>query len=96
MLDRTHDILDDQPLSDAAAGFAKERLKSFIDRLENLESEIKDRNNDKRDLYAEAKGEGFDVKALREILKIRKQDADERAEREAIVDLYMQALGMLG
>jgi uncharacterized protein (UPF0335 family) len=96
MLDRTHDIPADQPLSDAAAGFAKERLKSFIDRLENLESEIKDRNNDKRDLYAEAKGEGFDVKALREILKIRKQDADERAEREAIVDLYMQALGMLG
>ena len=90
MLDRT------EPLSDATAGFAKEQLKSFIERLERMDEEIKALNADKRDIYAEAKGCGFDVKALREILKIRRLDADQRAEHEAIVDLYMQALGMVG
>lgn len=90
MLDRT------EPLSDAAAGFAKEQLKAFIERLERMDEEIKALNADKRDIYAEAKGCGFDVKALREILKIRRLDADQRAEHEAIVDLYMQALGMVG
>ena len=79
-----------------AAGFAKEHLKSFIERLERMDEEIKALNDDKRDIYAEAKGCGFDVKAIREILKIRRLDADTRAEHEAIVDLYMQALGMLG
>jgi uncharacterized protein (UPF0335 family) len=90
MLDRT------EPLSDAPVGFAKEHLKSFIERLERMDEEIKALNEDKRDIYAEAKGCGFDVKALREILKIRRLDADQRAEHEAIVDLYMQALGMVG
>lgn len=94
MLDRTA-IPDDQPLSDAAAGVAKEHLKSFVERLERMDEEIKALNDDKRDIYAEAKGCGFDVKAIREILKIRRLDADARAEHEAIVDLYMQALGML-
>ena len=51
---------------------------------------------DIKDVFAEAKGTGFDTKALRQILAIRKQDADQRAEQEAIVDLYLQALGMLG
>ncbi|MDQ0303893.1 MULTISPECIES: DUF2312 domain-containing protein [Ancylobacter] len=90
------DIPNDQPLSDAAAGFAKEQLKSFIERIERLEEEKKTIADDIKDVFAEAKGTGFDTKALREILKIRKQDADQRAEHEAIVDLYMQALGMLG
>ncbi|GLK70432.1 DUF2312 domain-containing protein [Ancylobacter dichloromethanicus] len=89
------DIPNDQPLSDAAAGFAKEQLKSFIERIERLEEEKKTIADDIKDVFAEAKGTGFDTKALREILKIRKQDADQRAEHEAIVDLYMQALGML-
>ncbi|PZQ79897.1 MAG: hypothetical protein DI549_18935 [Ancylobacter novellus] len=88
-------VVVDQPLSDAAAGFAKEQLKSFIERIERLEEEKKTIADDIKDVFAEAKGSGFDVKALRDILKIRKQDADERAEHEAIVDLYMQALGML-
>ncbi|GAB4067067.1 DUF2312 domain-containing protein [Ancylobacter sonchi] len=90
------DIPNDQPLSDAAAGFAKEQLKSFIERIERLEEEKKTISEDIKDVFAEAKGTGFDVKALREILKIRKQDADQRAEHEAIVDLYLQALGMVG
>ena len=89
------DIPNDEPLSDAAAGFAKEQLKSFIERIERLEEEKKTIAEDIKDVFAEAKGTGFDVKALRAILKIRKQDADQRAEHEAIVDLYMQALGMI-
>ena len=88
------DIPNDQPLSDAAAGFAKEQLKSFIERIERLEEEKQTIADDIKDVFLEAKGTGFDVTALREILKIRKQDADQRAEREAIVDLYLQALGM--
>ena len=90
------DIPNDQPLSDAAAGFAKEQLKSFIERIERLEEEKKTVTDDIKDVFAEAKGVGFDTKALRQILAIRKQDADQRAEQEALVDLYMQALGMLG
>ncbi|WP_428031517.1 DUF2312 domain-containing protein [Ancylobacter sp.] len=89
------DIPNDQPLSDAAAGFAKEQLKSFIERIERLEEEKQTIADDIKDVFAEAKGTGFDTKALREILKIRKQGADQHAEHEAIVDLYMQALGML-
>jgi uncharacterized protein (UPF0335 family) len=86
----------DQPLSDAAAGFARDQLKSFIERIERLEEEKKTIADDIKDVFAEAKGNGFDTKALREILRIRKQDADQLAEHEAIVDLYKQALGMLG
>ncbi|GAB4071725.1 DUF2312 domain-containing protein [Ancylobacter sonchi] len=90
------DIPNDQPLSDAAAGFAKEQLKSFIERIERLEEEKATISEDIKDVFAEAKGTGFDVKALREILRIRKQDADQLAEHDAIVDLYRQALGMVG
>ncbi|HSI41765.1 MAG TPA: DUF2312 domain-containing protein [Xanthobacteraceae bacterium] len=90
------DLPEDQPLSDAAAGFAKEQLRSFIERIERLEEEKASISSDIKDVFAEAKGTGFDVKALRTILQIRKQDADQRAELESIVDLYLQALGMVG
>jgi uncharacterized protein (UPF0335 family) len=70
-------------------------LRGYIERVENLNTEIKQLNDDKRDVFAEAKGNGFDVKALKEIVKIRGQDANERAERDTIVETYMQALGML-
>nr|WP_284145293.1 DUF2312 domain-containing protein [Xanthobacter aminoxidans] len=80
--------------SDSPAGFAKEQLKSFIERIERLEEEKKAIADDIKDVFAEAKANGFDVKALRTILKIRKEDVDERKEHEAIVDLYMQALGI--
>jgi uncharacterized protein (UPF0335 family) len=89
------DAPNDQPLSDAAAGFAKEQLKSFIERIERLEEEKKTIADDIKDVFAEAKGNGFDAKALRAILRIRKQDADQLAEHQAIVDLYLEALGML-
>ena len=76
------------------AGFAADQLRSFVERLERLQEEIDSINEDKRDAYAEAKGSGFDVKIIREVLKIRRQDKSEREEREAVLDLYLQALGM--
>lgn len=78
-----------------AARFAKDQLKSIIERIERLEEEKKTIADDIRDVYAEAKGNGFDVKALRAIIRLRKQDADERREAETILETYMQALGML-
>lgn len=81
--------------SDAPAGFAKDQLRSFVERVERLEEEIKALNSDKRDIFAEAKSNGFDVDAIKAILKIRRQDADERHEHDAIVELYAQALGMM-
>ena len=78
-----------------AATFAKDQLKSIIERIERLEEEKKTISDDIRDVYAESKGNGFDVKALRQIVRLRKQDANERQEHETIVETYMQALGML-
>ena len=78
-----------------ATRFAKDQLKSVIERVERLEEEKKTISDDIRDVYAEAKGNGFDVKALRTIIRMRKQDANEREEQETIVETYMQALGML-
>jgi len=78
-----------------ATRFAKDQLKAFVERVERLEEEKKAIADDIRDVYAEAKGNGFDVKALRTIIRMRKQDANERAEEETILETYMQALGML-
>jgi uncharacterized protein (UPF0335 family) len=75
--------------------FAKDQLKAFVERVERLEEEKKAIADDIRDVYAEAKGNGFDVKALRVIVRLRKEDADERREHETIVETYMHALGML-
>lgn len=76
-------------------GNSKEQLKSIIERIERLEEEKKATSDDIRDVYAEAKGNGFDVKALRTIVRMRKQDAQERREQEEIIDNYKLALGML-
>jgi uncharacterized protein (UPF0335 family) len=75
--------------------FAKDQLKAFVERVERLEEEKKAIADDIRDVYAEAKGSGFDVKALRAIIRMRKEDADERREHETILETYMHALGML-
>jgi uncharacterized protein (UPF0335 family) len=80
---------------DAATSFAKDQLKAIVERIERLEEEKKTISDDIRDVYAEAKGNGYDVKALRTIVRMRKQDANERAEHETILETYMQALGML-
>ena len=84
-------IKDEPP----ATRFAKDQLKAFVERVERLEEEKKAITDDIRDVYAEAKGNGFDVKALRTVVRLRKQDADERREQETILDTYLHALGML-
>jgi len=82
---------DNQP----AHRFAKDRLKAFVERVEKLEEEKKTISDDVRDVYAEAKANGYDVKALRKVVQLRKQDKDERAEQEAILETYLHALGMI-
>ena len=88
-------VAKDEPKDDPSARFAQDQLKAIVERIEHLEEEKKAIADDIRDVYAEAKGNGFDVKALRTILKLRKQDRDERQEHEALVELYMSALGMI-
>lgn len=78
-----------------AHGVARDQLRSFIERIERLEEEKKTIADDIKDVYGEAKGMGFEVKILKEVIKIRKMDRDERAEREAILDTYLAALGMI-
>ena len=79
----------------AGTRFAKDHLKAFVERIERLEEEKKALSDDIRDVYAEAKATGFDVKALRTIIRMRKEDTDERKEHEAILETYLLALGML-
>lgn len=76
-------------------GVAVDQLKSIIGRVEKLEEEKAGISADIRDVFAEAKGNGFDVKAIRSIIKIRKMDAQEREEQETVLDTYLHALGML-
>jgi uncharacterized protein (UPF0335 family) len=78
-----------------ATRFAVDQLKSIIERIERLEEEKKAISEDIKDVYAESKGNGFDVKALRTIIRMRKQDPNERQEEESILETYMSALGML-
>ncbi|MCB8839559.1 DUF2312 domain-containing protein [Aurantimonas sp. VKM B-3413] len=76
-------------------GVAQDQLRSFVERIERLEEEKKTIADDIKDVYAEAKGNGFDTKVLRRVISLRKQDQNERQEQEAILDLYLQALGMM-
>src|ERR1700747_2786868 len=80
---------------ETAHRFAKDQLKAFVERVEKLEEEKKAISDDIRDVFAEAKSSGFDVKALRKVISLRKQDADERKEQEAILETYLLALGMI-
>ena len=76
-----------------AGGIAAQRLKSFIERIERLEEEKAALAADVREVYSEAKGEGFDAKIMRQIVRLRKMDNNDRQEQEAILDLYKAALG---
>jgi uncharacterized protein (UPF0335 family) len=69
-------------------------LHTFVERIERMNEEIKALNDDKRDIYAEAKGAGFDAKVLKKVVAIRTQDRDKRHEEETILDCYLAALGM--
>lgn len=73
-------------------GIAGDRIRSIIERIERLEEEIKDLMEAKKEIFAEAKGEGLDVKVLKEILKLRKQDKDERDEQETLLEVYLRAM----
>ena len=77
-----------------AGGVAGDHLKSFIERIERLEEEKKALGDDIRDVYSEAKANGFEVKIMRQIVKIRKMDKDELDEQEALLETYLLALGM--
>jgi uncharacterized protein (UPF0335 family) len=80
---------------EVAHRFAKDQLKALVERVERLEEEKKAIADDIRDVYGEAKVNGFDVTALRTIVRLRKQDVEQRKEQEAILETYMHALGML-
>ena len=85
------DIIGDGHNSQTVAGA---QLRAFIERIERLEVEKKDIADDIKEIYSEMKGTGFDTKAVRTIIKMRKQDKSEREEAESILDLYLAALGM--
>jgi uncharacterized protein (UPF0335 family) len=85
------DHRNDQVPTDSVAA---DQLKAFIERIERLEEEKAGISGDIKDVYAEAKGNGFDTKVLRKIVALRKRDHAERQEEEAILELYLQALGM--
>jgi len=82
-------------LTSTAGTAASKQLKSFVERIERLEEEKKGIADDIRDVFAEAKGQGFDTKVMRQVIRIRKKDVAERQEEEALLDLYLHALGML-
>jgi uncharacterized protein (UPF0335 family) len=73
-------------------GVAGDQLRAFVERIENIEEEIRSLTEDKKEIFAEAKGEGFDVKILKEVIRIRKQDHDERQEHESLLEVYLHAL----
>jgi uncharacterized protein (UPF0335 family) len=75
--------------------FAKDQLKSTVERIERLEEEKRAISEDISEVYKEAKGNGFDVKIIRQVVRLRKQEAAEREEQAAILDLYLSALDML-
>lgn len=74
---------------------AKEQLRSIVERVELLEEQKKMLAEDVKEIYAEAKSNGYDARIIRQVVRLRKRDAAERAEQEALLDLYMHALGML-
>lgn len=87
--------MDYSPLKQKPSIVAADRLKSFVERIEKLEEEKKAIGADISDVYSEAKGVGFDVKAPRQVLKLRKMDSADRDEQEQLLDVYKRALGMV-
>jgi uncharacterized protein (UPF0335 family) len=73
-------------------GIAGDRIRSFVERIEQLDIELQELNEQKKEVFSEAKGEGFDVKILKEIIKLRKLDQEERDEHETLLDVYMRAM----
>ncbi len=93
MAQATRERTEDGPGSDSG-GIAAERLRSIVERIERLEEERKALSGDIKDIYAEAKSAGFDVKVLRQLITIRRKQASEVEEQETLLDVYRRALGM--
>jgi uncharacterized protein (UPF0335 family) len=74
------------------SGVAGDQLRAFVERIEHVEEEIRSLTEDKKEIFAEAKGEGFDVKILKEVIRVRKQDQEERQEHESWLEVYLHAL----
>jgi uncharacterized protein (UPF0335 family) len=85
----------EEPKSNRPAGIARDQLRAIVERVEKLEEEKKAVADDIKEVYAEAKANGFDSKTIKKVIAIRKQDAAERQEQEALLDLYLFALGMI-
>lgn len=75
-------------------GVAVDQLRSFVERVERAEEEIAEAKSARREIYAEAKATGFDVKALRQVIRLRKMEANDRQEQEEILSLYKRAIGL--
>lgn len=88
------DALENAESERETGGIAADRLRSFVDRIERLEEEKRALAGDIRDIYAEAKGVGFDVKVLRKLISVRRLEAQEREEIDQLLTLYMHAIGM--
>jgi len=73
-------------------GLAGDQLRTFVERIEHVEEDIKALTEDKKDVYAEAKGQGFDVKILRDVVRVRKQDQKEQDENQSLLDTYLRAI----
>lgn len=81
-------------MADDVAGVTPDRLRSFIERIENLDEEKRAVAEQVKEVFAEAKGEGFDVKVMREVLKLRRMKPHDRAEQDELLEVYLSALGM--
>jgi uncharacterized protein (UPF0335 family) len=75
-----------------SVGIAGDQLRTIVERIESVEAEIKELTETKKEIYQEAKSNGFDVKILREVIKVRKQDAEERDEHATLLDTYLEAI----
>ena len=90
----TQEAIEKDTKAAKTGGIAQDQLRSFIQRIERLEEEKAALAADIREVYSEAKGNGFDPKIMRQVIRLRKLDTSERQEQEAILDLYIHALGM--
>jgi uncharacterized protein (UPF0335 family) len=84
--------VDQEETMKRSGDVAGDQLRTIVERIENIEGEIKELTEAKKEVYLEAKGNGFDVKTLREVIRVRKQDQKERDELETLLDLYLQAI----
>ncbi len=84
--------VDEGETMSRSGGIAGDQLRAIVERIERIEEDIKGLNEDKKEIYAEAKGNGFDVKILREVIRLRKQDQKERDEKESLLEAYLDAI----